>query len=78
MLKSDTWLVELKQQQEASGSLFLALDIPGAIVKALFIPETLLEYQRRQHPVKGLVLNERSIVSAIIAGDLRGKILNDV
>ncbi|KAH7056633.1 hypothetical protein BKA57DRAFT_209439 [Linnemannia elongata] len=72
LLKSDSWLVELKEQQEAAGSLFLALDIPGAIIKALFIPEILLEYQRQQHPVKGLVLNERSIVSAIIAGDLRG------
>ncbi|KAF9145588.1 hypothetical protein BG015_011842 [Linnemannia schmuckeri] len=72
LLKSDTWLVELKEQQEASGSLFLALDIPGAVIKALFIPETLLGYQRQQHPGKGLVLNDRSIVSAIIAGDLRG------
>ncbi|KAF8948501.1 hypothetical protein BGZ47_004465 [Haplosporangium gracile] len=72
LLKSDTWLVEVKEQQEASGSLFLALDIPGANIKALFIPETLLGYQRQQHPGKGLVLNDRSIVSAIIAGDLRG------
>lgn len=74
MLKSETWLIELKEQKEASGSLFLALDIPGAVIKALFIPEALLGYQRQQHPGKALVLNDRSIVSAIIAGDLRGNI----
>lgn len=69
---SETWLFELKEQQETPGSLFLALDIPSATIKALFIPEPLLEYQRKQHPGKGLVLNDRSVVSAIIAGDLRG------
>ncbi|KAG0281792.1 hypothetical protein BGZ95_010445 [Linnemannia exigua] len=72
LLASETWLIELKEQQGAPGSLFLALDIPGATIKALFIPESLLEYQRKQHPGKGLFLNDRSIVSAIIAGDLRG------
>ncbi|KAG0374387.1 hypothetical protein BGX24_010471 [Mortierella sp. AD032] len=72
LLASETWLIELKEQQGVPGSLFLALDIPGATIKALFIPESLLEYQRKQHPGKGLFLNDRSIVSAIIAGDLRG------
>ncbi|KAF9128122.1 hypothetical protein BGW39_005339, partial [Mortierella sp. 14UC] len=72
LLTSETWLFELKEQQETPGSIFLALDIPSATIKALFIPESLLEYQRKQHPEKGLVLNDRSVVSAIIAGDLRG------
>ncbi|KAF9913304.1 hypothetical protein EC991_000066 [Linnemannia zychae] len=72
LLTSETWLIELKKQQETPGSLFLALDIPSTTIKALFIPESLLEYQRKQHPEKGLVLNDNSVVHAIIAGDLRG------
>ncbi|KAF9100873.1 hypothetical protein BGX29_006200 [Mortierella sp. GBA35] len=78
LLRFETWLIELKEQQETPGSLFLALDVPNAIIKALFIPETLLEYQRQQHPEKGLILNDRSTVTAIIAGDLRGSGLSSV
>ncbi|KAF9921633.1 hypothetical protein FBU30_008303 [Linnemannia zychae] len=70
LLTSDMWLIEVKEQQETPGSLFLAFDVPNAVAKALFIPEMILKYQRKQHPGKSLVLNDRSIVSAIIAGDI--------
>ena len=78
LLKHETWLIEIKEQQEIPGSLFLALDIPNGVIKALFIPKVLLESQRQQHPEKGLVLNDRSVVSAIITGDLKGTSKNRI
>ncbi|KAF9356564.1 Folylpolyglutamate synthetase [Mortierella sp. AD094] len=72
LLESETWLIELKQQIGSSGSLFLALDIPRGEVKALFIPEWMLEYQRKAQPDQGIVLKDRTVVSAIMEGDLHG------
>ncbi|KAF9997270.1 hypothetical protein BGZ79_009025 [Entomortierella chlamydospora] len=72
LLESETWLIELKQQMGSSGSLFLALDIPRGEVKALFIPEWMLEHQRKAHPDQGIVLKDRTVVSAIMEGDLHG------
>ncbi|KAF9193335.1 hypothetical protein BGZ51_003609 [Haplosporangium sp. Z 767] len=72
LLESETWLIEVKKQQGTPGSFFLALDIPNGIVKALFIPEWMLEYRRRDHPEQGIVVVDRVIVSAIMAGDLHG------
>ncbi|KAF9197743.1 hypothetical protein BGZ49_001677 [Haplosporangium sp. Z 27] len=72
LLESETWLIELKEQKGSSGSLFLALDIPRGEVKALFIPEWMLEYQRKAHPGQGIVLKDRTVVSAIMEGDLHG------
>ncbi|KAG0249624.1 hypothetical protein BG011_009067 [Mortierella polycephala] len=72
LLESETWLIELKEQHGTPGSFFLALDIPNGVVKALFIPEWMLEYRRRDHPGQGVVVVDRAIVSAIMAGDLHG------
>ncbi|KAF8922770.1 hypothetical protein BGZ58_003801 [Dissophora ornata] len=72
LAESETWLVELKRQQEAACSLFLAMDIPKGIVKALFIPEWMLERQRRNDPSKGIVITDPTVVSFIMEGDLHG------
>ncbi|KAF9115107.1 hypothetical protein BGX27_008910 [Mortierella sp. AM989] len=72
LLESETWLIELKEQKGSSGSLFLALDIPRGEVKALFIPEWMLEHQRKARPGQGIVMKDRTVVSAIMEGDLHG------
>ncbi|KAF9437374.1 hypothetical protein BGZ76_000965 [Entomortierella beljakovae] len=72
LLESDTWLIELKEQKGSSGSLFLALDILKGEVKALFIPEWMLEHQRKIAPGQGIVLKDKTVVSAIMGGDLHG------
>jgi hypothetical protein len=71
---SDTWLIELREQQASAGSFFLALDIPKGTVKALFIPEWMLEHQRQARPGEGIVITNRAIVSAIMEGDMQGNI----
>ncbi|KAG0308187.1 hypothetical protein BGZ98_008695 [Dissophora globulifera] len=68
----ETWLIELKRQREAAGSLFLALDISKGVVKALVIPEWMLEHRRRNNPQEGLVIKDHIVVSAIMDGDLHG------
>ncbi|KAF9950397.1 hypothetical protein BGZ65_006641 [Modicella reniformis] len=60
LLASETWLIELKEQQGTAGSLFLAMDIQKGIVKALFIPESMLERRRQAHPGEGIVITDRS------------------
>ncbi|GJJ69894.1 hypothetical protein EMPS_02243 [Entomortierella parvispora] len=72
--RSETWLIEVKrqQQQDLDVSLFLALDIPKGIAKALFLPQSILERQRQDNPGSGLVLTDRTIVSSILMGDLEG------
>ncbi|KAG0368699.1 hypothetical protein BC939DRAFT_473718 [Gamsiella multidivaricata] len=70
LLESQTWLIEVKERPETSSSLFLALDVPKGIVKALSIPERLLEHKRL--PGEGIVMKERAVVSAIMEGDLQG------
>ncbi|KAG0042714.1 hypothetical protein BGZ83_000148 [Gryganskiella cystojenkinii] len=76
LLHSETWLVEVKKQQQADGtdmSLFLALDIPRAIAKALFISESALESERKiADPTQGIVLTDHSVVTALLMGDLEG------
>ena len=75
-MRSETWLIEVKrqQQQEADVSLFLAMDIPKGIAKALFLPESVLERERQTNPTpQGIVLTDRKVVSALLLGDLEGK-----
>ncbi|KAF9581816.1 hypothetical protein BGW38_001040, partial [Lunasporangiospora selenospora] len=69
LLGSDTWLIELKKHRGGSGSLFLALDLPSGIVKAMSIPEQLLENSRKGQVGEGIVITDHSIVSSIMAGN---------
>ncbi|KAF9916712.1 hypothetical protein BX616_003039 [Lobosporangium transversale] len=69
---SDAWLIEIKKQTGASGSLFLAIDVLNGIAKALFIPEHMLEQQRLAHPEQGIVIKDPHILAAIMQGDING------
>ncbi|KAI8359320.1 hypothetical protein B0O80DRAFT_228893 [Mortierella sp. GBAus27b] len=72
LLGSDTWLIELKEQQGTAASLVLALDIPKGTIKAMFIPEWMLQHQRQLRPGEGIVITNKSIVTAVMEGDMQG------
>ncbi|KAG0242147.1 hypothetical protein BGW41_004770 [Actinomortierella wolfii] len=88
---SETWLIEIKVQEGKDGSLYLGLDIPRSVVKAVFIPEWMMAHQRKlmqqqkqqqqgerneetkeeRSTNEGLILKDRVVVTALMAGDLQ-------
>ncbi|KAG0232659.1 hypothetical protein BGW42_007999 [Actinomortierella wolfii] len=91
---SETWLIEIKVQEGKDGSLYLGLDIPRSVVKAVFIPEWMMAHQRKlmqqqkqqqqqqqgemneetkeeSSTNEGLILKDRVVVTALMAGDLQ-------
>lgn len=64
LLKSETWLMELNDKSDHS--LCIAMDIPNGVVKAIFVPRLL---DQRKAPDNGVVITDRSIVLAVMAGE---------
>ncbi|KAG0090946.1 hypothetical protein BGZ92_001855 [Podila epicladia] len=63
LLTSETWLMELNDKGD-QGSLCIAMDIPNGIIKAMLIPR-----MHDQKMTDSVVITDRSIVLAVMAGD---------
>ncbi|KAG0096319.1 hypothetical protein BGZ93_004718 [Podila epicladia] len=66
LLTSETWLMELNDKGD-QGSLCIAMDIPNGIIKAMLIPR-----MHDQKMTDSVVITDRSIVLAVMAGDVKG------
>ncbi|KAG0030458.1 hypothetical protein BGZ82_007428 [Podila clonocystis] len=72
LLTSETWLMELNDKGD-QGSLCIAMDIPNGIIKAMFVPRM----DQRKTLDTGVVITDRSIVLAVMAGENRYELIKD-
>lgn len=56
----------MELNDKSDHSLCIAMDIPNGIVKAMFVPRLL---DQRKAPDNGVVITDRSIVLAVMAGE---------